>query len=43
MYYQSQTPNSKVSIIINAGHFAMHDNASDYNKALTDFLDSVER
>ncbi|MBL7876620.1 MAG: proline iminopeptidase-family hydrolase [Cyclobacteriaceae bacterium] len=41
-YYQSLTPNSKVEIIKNAGHVTMDDNNSDYLKALTDFLDSIE-
>lgn len=43
LYYQSLTPNSKVEIIKNAGHMTMDDNNSDYLKALTDFLNSIDK
>lgn len=42
-YYQSLTPNAKVEIIENAGHVTMDDNTEDYLKALTDFLNSIEK
>lgn len=42
-YYQSLTPNSKLVVFNNAGHYTMHDNPEDNIKAISDFLKSVER
>jgi proline iminopeptidase len=42
-YYQSLTPNSKLVVFKNAGHYTMHDNPGDNISAISDFLDSVEK
>ena len=42
-YYQSLTPGSKLAIIKNAGHISMQDNTEEHNKAVAQFLDSIER
>jgi proline iminopeptidase len=42
-YYQSLTPNSKLVVFKNAGHYTMHDNPEDNIRAISDFLDSVEK
>ena len=42
-YYQGLTPNSELVIIKNAGHVTMHDNADDNDKAISDFLNSIEK
>jgi proline iminopeptidase len=41
-YYQSLTPNSKLVVLKNAGHYTMHDNPKDNIRAISDFLDSIE-
>lgn len=41
-YYQSLTPNSKLKIITNAGHFTMHDNPSEDVRAIKDFLTDLD-
>lgn len=42
-YYQNLTPNSKIAVIKNAGHVTMNDNPIDYVKAITDFLNQIEK
>ena len=41
-YYQSLTPNSKLVVFKNAGHYTMHDKPEDNVSAISVFLDSVE-
>jgi proline iminopeptidase len=41
-YYQSLTPNSRLTIISNAGHLTMHDNPKEDLKAISDFLDELD-
>lgn len=42
-YYQSLTPNSKTAGIKNAGHVTMNDNPVDNVKAISDFINQVEK
>jgi proline iminopeptidase len=42
-YYQGLTPNSKLVVFKNAGHYTMHDNPEDNIKAISDFLESIEK
>ena len=42
-YYQSLTPNSKLVVFKNAGHYTMHDRPEDNIKAISEFLDTVEK
>ncbi len=42
-YYQSLTPNSKLVVIKNAGHMTMHDNPEENSKAISDFLNELEK
>ncbi len=42
-YYQSLTPNSKLVVIKNAGHMTMHDNPEENIKAISDFLNELEK
>lgn len=42
-FYQSLTPNSKLVVLKNAGHYTMHDNPEDNIKAISEFLDAVEK
>ena len=41
-YYQSLTPNSKLVVFKNAGHYTMHDNPEDNVKVMSEFLNLVE-
>lgn len=41
-YYQSLTPNSRLTIITNAGHLTMHDNPTADLNAISDFLDELD-
>ena len=42
-YYQSLTPGSRLIIIKNAGHMTMHDNASEDIKAISAFLNELDK
>ena len=42
-YYQSLTPNSKLVVFKNAGHYTMHDNPEDNVRVISAFLESVEK
>jgi len=42
-YYQSLTPNSKLVVFKNAGHYTMHDKPEDNIRAISEFLDAVEK
>ena len=42
-YYASLVPGAKISIIPNAGHLSMEDNPKANNKAVRDFLHSIEK
>lgn len=42
-YYASLVPGAKVAIIPNAGHLSMEDNPEANNKAIRDFLHSIEK
>ena len=42
-YYQSLTPNSKLVVFKNAGHYTMHDRPEDNIRAISEFLDAVEK
>ena len=42
-YYASLVPGAKVAIIPNAGHLSMQDNPEANNKAIRDFLHSIEK
>jgi len=42
-YYQSLTPDSKTAVIKNAGHVTMNDNPDDNVKAISDFLNQIEK
>ena len=42
-YYQSITPNSKLVVFENAGHYTMHDKPEDNIRAISAFLDDVEK
>lgn len=41
-YYQSLTPNSRLTVIRNAGHMTMHDNPTEDIKAISDFLNELD-
>jgi len=42
-YYQSLVPGAKLEIIPGAGHFTMQDSPEKNNKAVSDFLNSLEK
>lgn len=42
-YYQSLTPNSRLTIISNAGHMTMHDNPTEDIKAISDFVNELDK
>ena len=42
-YYASLVPGARVAIIPNAGHLSMEDNPAANNKAVRDFLHSIEK
>ena len=42
-YYQSLTPNSKLVVFENAGHYTMHDNPEDNISVISEFLEAVEK
>ena len=42
-YYQSLTPNSKLVVFKNAGHYTMHDNPEDNVRVISEFLELVEK
>jgi proline iminopeptidase len=42
-YYQSLTPNSKLVVFKNAGHYTMHDDPEDNVRVISAFLESVEK
>jgi proline iminopeptidase len=42
-YYQSLTPNSKLVVFKNAGHYTMHDSPEDNVRVISEFLESVEK
>jgi proline iminopeptidase len=41
-YYQSLTPNAKLVVFKNAGHYTMHDAPEDNVKAISEFVESID-